>query len=331
MATTTLTATTLVEAAKSGREGAAKSIAARTDGPPTLLPNEIRSTARAPWVAVRVLDTDRLSWERLDIWDRKVLFENKETGDHLMIISIPPGWPGGLSHYHTFHEWAYALSGDLTNNEYTSPDQRLGVLMQYREGYFLDRPAYSLHGGEKGRLESQVGGSVLIMEEGGRTISVIPGTPGYSEEYKQVKLWSVPRIIDTIGMIPWEPEPSVPGLHVKRLVNDQTRGFRALLWWLSAGWDSSQSPQSARAFYYKQAYQFNFVLAGDLKIQTYKTPGEKAEKIALGKYSYVERAPMSIFGLADRIVTERGCVWLEVTYGQGTAMSHTPIEEPTYV
>ncbi|MBI3951318.1 MAG: hypothetical protein HY314_12785, partial [Acidobacteria bacterium] len=118
---------------------------------------------------------------------------------------------------------------------------------------------------------------------------------------------------------------------IKHLVDDPTRGFRATLWWLEAGWTNAKLPQFARAYYYKQAYQFNFVLAGDLNIQTYQAPGEKAEKIALSKYFYVERAPMSIFGLADGVVTERGCVWLEVTYGKGTSISNTPIEEPSYV
>jgi hypothetical protein len=294
-------------------------------------PYETRSSARPTYSSVRVLDTERMPWERLPIWDRKVLFENAETKDHLMIIYVPPGWPGGAIHYHTFHEWAYGLAGDLTNNEYTSPDQRVGPLVQYREGYFLDRPPYSLHGGEKNRVDSQVGGLMLIMEEGGRTIGVSPGARGYSEEYKQVKQWAVPRLIDTIGMLPWEPEGSVPGLQVKRLVDDQSRGFRVIMRWLPTGWNSSQSSQFARPYFYKQAYQFNFVLSGELKIQTYKAPGEKAEQIALSKYFYVERAPMSIFGLADGVVSERGCVWLEATYARGTSISNAPIEAPNYV
>ena len=97
------------------------------------------------------------------------------------------------------------------------------------------------------------------------------------------------------------------------------------------GWGSSRSPQFARPYYYKQAYQFNFVLSGELKIQTHKALGEKAEQIALSKYFYVERAPMSIFGLADGVVSERGCVWLEATYARGTSISNAPIEAPTYV
>ena len=68
-----------------------------------------------------------------------------------------------------------------------------------------------------------------------------------------------------------------------------------------------------------------------MRIQSYKTPGIKAEKITLGKYFYFERPPMSIFGLTDGLVSEKGCVWLEVTYGKGTAINDTPIEDPIYL
>jgi hypothetical protein len=312
----------------------------------TALPYEIRSSARSPWVPVRVLDTERMPWVVMPGADvearkyqssRKWLFEDKETKAHLVITYRHPGWPGAPVHYHTFHEWGYMLSGDTTNNESTHPNQYYGPLMRFREGYFLSRPAFSLHGGERGRqdfMRSQVGASWFFMEEGDvakETFATEQGTSmTYNPDYKKVKQWTVPRIIDTLDKMPWQPEGAVPGLHIKRLVDDQSRGFRATLWWLEPGWKSAQSPQFARAYYYKQGYQFNFVVAGDLKIQTYKAPGEKAEQIALGKYFYVERAPLSIFGLADGVVTERGCVWLEATYGKGCTVSTTPIEDPTY-
>jgi hypothetical protein len=68
-----------------------------------------------------------------------------------------------------------------------------------------------------------------------------------------------------------------------------------------------------------------------MNIQTHRAPGEKSERIALGSRFYVERPPMSIWGLAEGTVTKGGVVWLEVTYGKGTSISKTPIEEPTYV
>jgi hypothetical protein len=306
-------------------------------------PYEIRSTARAPWASIRILDTERMPLTVGPFAKRKRLFEDPRTGSSLEYREHPIGVPGAQVHYHTFHEWVFWLCGDFTNNESTSPMEHMGPLQRYREGTFLDRPAYSLHGGEKGRepfMESQIGGCDLVMEEGEGgnkgTFFVEPGTPGYnySTDWKKVKQWTVPRLIDTIGGMPWEADPAVPGLYHKYLADDPSRGFRVILRRLAPGWNIWQSPRSARfarAYYYKQARQFNFMLVGDLNIQTYKVPEEKAEKITLDKYFFVDREPMSIFGLTDGIVSQEGCAWLEVTYAKGATVSTTPIEEPTYV
>ena len=330
-------ASALVQAAGSGAEDRAATPARRAPAASGAPACETRTTAGPPWAPVRVVDSDRIPWRAGGLGGSKTLFEDKESGSHLVILDITIGSPGALVHYHTFHEWAHWLSGDFTNNESTNPNEHMGPLQRYREGIFLDRPAYSLHGGERGReqfMQSQVGGSCLIMEEGevaSRTFSVEPTAPNYSPESKKVMHWAVPRIIDTIGGMPWEPDPSVAGLQYKFLVDDPSRGFRAMLWFLPGGWNSSQGPQFSRAYYYKQAHQFNFVLNGDLKLQAYKTAQEKAEKIAVAKYFLVERPPMSIFGLTEGVATERGCVWLEVTYGKGVTVSDTAIEEPIYV
>ena len=291
------------------------------------------SSAAAPYRGVRIIDTDAMPWPapmNALGWRVKTLFDNEDTGDHLIIIHVPIGSEGGANHYHDFHEWAYWLTGDFVNNEYTHPDQRMGSFQQFREGIFLDRPAYSLHGGEPERLDSQVGGTCLIMEEGGKSFSVIPGEPRYSEAYKQVQQWTVPRIIDTLQDIPWEPADGVDGVFVKHLVEDQVRGFRATMWRLSAGWDSAQAPEFARAYYYRQAHQFNFVIAGDMRITGYREPGKPAQTFTLGPNYYFERPPMSMFGLADGQVSESGAVWIEVTYGTGTAINNVPTEAPNF-
>ena len=293
---------------------------------------ETRTTARAPYVPVRVLDTERMPG------DRKVLFENKQTkGSFFITYSHPPGSTGGYRHYHQWHEWGYLLFGDSALDEFTDADQRIAPLIDYREGHFLDRPPYCIHAATRTRFYHNVASSWVFMEEGSNEGSFTPDPnvpPGYfakyNPEHKQGRQWAAPQVIDTIAMI-WEPEPSAPGAMVKRLVNDPSRGFRVVLRMVEPGWSSARSPQFARAYYYKQGYQFNLVLSGDLKIQTYRAPDEKGEQIKLQKYFYVERAPMSIFGLADGVVSERGCIWLEGTYGKGATVSSTPIEEPSYV
>ncbi|MGH8248903.1 MAG: hypothetical protein ACREUU_21045 [Gammaproteobacteria bacterium] len=321
-----LTAAGAVVAGRTNPAGAAQGGAA-ADG------NFLTLTAAAkPHDSVRIIDTETMPWPEPDKeygWKVKTLFRNEQTGDHLIIIQVAIGAPGGRIHYHNFHEWAYWLSGDFTNNEYTHPQQQLGDFQQFREGIFLDRPAFSLHGGEPDRLDSQVGGTCLIMEEGGKTLYVRPDHPKYSDDWKTVKQWAVPRLIDTLAEMPWEPYPEADGVLIKRLVDDQVRGFRARMWRLPAGWQSAQAPAFAGPYYYEQAHQFNFVLNGDVRIQAYSAPGRKAEAVRLGKSFYFERPPMSIFGLAEGQVSEEGCVWLEVTYGKGTAIHNVPIKAPT--
>ncbi len=294
----------------------------------------IMTTAKAPYAPAKIINTEAMAWPQSDHplgWSIKTLFNNDATGDHLVLIRVGIGSPGGKNHYHDFHEWAYWLTGDFVNNEYASPEQRIGFFQQFREGTFLDRPAYSLHGGEDGRLDSQVGGTCLIMEEGGKTVCVIPGEPEYSEEWKDVKKWSVPRIVDTLSEIPWEPEGQFEGVSIKRLADDPARGFRARLWRIPRGWTSSNAPQFARAHYFKQAHQFNYVLAGDLRVAAHESPQGSAQVVDLSEDFYFERPPMAVCGLADGAVTERGCVWLEVTYGKGTSVPTIPIEDPVYV
>ena len=53
----------------------------------------------------------------------------------------------------------------------------------------------------------------------------------------------------------------------------------------------------------------------------------------LKKYSFVERPPMSIMGLAPSAASQTGAVWLQVTYAKGAHWSEspTPIESPNYL
>ncbi len=296
-------------------------------------PAEILSVVDAPWTSAKIIDTDKMAWEADKTWKRKLLYSNDISGSHLMLLYTPPGWRGGVLHYHLFHEWVYVMSGDLTNHDYSSVNQKVGYMKQFREGDWLDRPAFGLHADEPGRLPSQIGSFLIIMEEGTVTLSPDKSSPWYSEDYKKVREWTMPRIVDTIGDMPWSDEGSVDGLKVKRLADDPARGFRANLFWLPAGWKSGQSRDFARAYHYEEALEFNFVLVGDMKIQPYKNPKTKAEPIELGRYSLFQRGPKCIAGLVDGVVTEEGCIWLQVTYGNGreAKVSDHPIGEQIHV
>lgn len=310
---------------------------------------EFLSSASRPYASVRVLDSESMPIERpegrVNGWGIKTLFQAPNDGGALRILYVPPGAEGAKVHYHEFHEWAYNIAGDFTNNESTTPDQYSGPLQRFRAGDFLSRPPYSLHGGERDRqkfMASQIGAVIMIMEEsnvGAGTWCVDPDCRGQSTEgssmkfnpdYKKVTHWSTPRIIDTWEDMPWQPMQDYPGLNVKYLVDDPSHGFRATMWFLEAGADT---PDFMRARYFKKAHQFNFVINGDLNIQAFEKPGEPAETYTLGQHWLVERPPMSIFGLAEEGATEGGVVWLEVTYAEGTRWTEktTPIEAPIYI
>lgn len=278
-------------------------------------------------------------------WGTKNLYQAPNDGGHLRLLYVPPGAEGAYNHYHEFHEWAYNIAGDFTNNESTAPDQVSGPLQRFREGNFLSRPPFSLHGGEKGRMKhmaSQIGATILMMEEGNvgagsytvdPAVRDNPPAPGqgmqYNPDYKKIQYWSTPRIIDTLEKMPWQAVDGAPGLNVKYLIEDPSHGYRATMWFLEAG---AKTPARFRPHYYKQAHQFNFVINGDLQIDAYSAPGRKAESFDLSKHFFVDRPPMSIFGLADGVASQRGVVWLEVTYAKGTRWTDTPtpIEEPVY-
>ena len=311
---------------------------------------EFFSSADGDYTPVRIVDSESMPMQAPSNalgWGIKMLYKNPDGGG-MRILYVPPGAEGALVHYHEFHEWAYNIQGDFTNNESTSPDQVSGPLQRFREGAFLSRPPYSLHGGERGRqpfMASQIGAIILIMEESGvgkgtwtvdpiyRELPQFAESQGqgmrYNPDYKEVTHWSTPRIIDTLDHMPWQPVKDVPGLNIKHLLDDPSHGFRARMWFLEAG---AKTPEMMKAYHYTQAHQFNFVIAGDLNIQTESRPGKEAETYAMTKHYMVERQPMSIFGLAEENATGGGAVWLEVTYAKGTRWTEEPmfIEEPIY-
>jgi hypothetical protein len=309
--------------------------------------HEQRSSASAPFASVRVLDVERMPIERGQYgssgWGTRTLWRGPNDDGTLRILYVPPGAEGAYNHYHTFHEWAYNIQGDFTNNESTTPHNVSGPLQRFREGNFLSRPPYSLHGGERGRMKhmmSQIGAVIMIMEEStvwGGTFTVDPAVQkdpslakNYNPNFKDIKYWSTPRIIDTLDRMPWQPVEGVAGLNAKYLIDDPSHGFRATMWFLQAG---AQTPEQLRPHYYKQAHQFNFVINGDLTLQAYSNEGKPAETLQLDKHFFFERPPMSIVGVAPGVGSKGGVVWLEVTYAKGTAWTKEPteIEAPIYV
>ncbi len=299
--------------------------------------------------AVRALDTDRMplspsgGFPLPPGWETKVLFA-RPGGASLELLRIPPGAPGAALHYHEFHEWVYLVEGDFTNNESTTPDS-YSILQRYRQGTFLSRPAYSLHGGERGRMPwmaSQMGALILNMSESdvyAETYCVDPivrDTPPearrlkYNPDYESIQHWTTPRIIDTVDRMPWQPVEGSPGLHIKHLADDRAHGFRATLYLLEP---NAPRPERFRPRFYREALELNFVLVGDLHIEAFAAPGAPAMAIDLPCRGFLERPPTSIWGLPETGATRSGAIWIEVTYARGHRWTETPtpIEESEYL
>lgn len=307
---------------------------------------EKHSAATPPHTAVRVIDVESMpiaAPPNVSGWGTRTLFQ-APAGGQLRILYVPPGAEGAYVHYHEFHEWAYNIQGDFTNNESTTPDNVAGPLQRFREGNFLSRPPYSLHGGEKGRMKymaSQIGAVIMIMEESGVNAGSFTVDPAvrnnppaagmrYNPDYKKIQYWSTPRIIDTLDKMAWQPVEGVPGLNAKYLIDDPSHGFRATMWFLEAG---AKTPAQLRPYYYKDAHQFNFVINGDLSIEAQAYPGARPETFKLNKHYFFERPPMAIAGLSSTAASAGGVVWLEVTYAKGTkwTTAPTPIEAPNFI
>ena len=116
-----------------------------------------------------VLANDEVNWEPLQVqnvdnipWDErfrmgkagstngKLLFFNPN-GGVLLYVKFNPGWDadGTEAHYHTFHEWGYVLDGSFPLYEFVSPKQKTGSLVDMKQGTFMDRPAFSIHGNRR--------------------------------------------------------------------------------------------------------------------------------------------------------------------------------------
>ena len=80
------------------------------------------STASAPYLPLRVVDTEKMPIEgpRGGLGTGfKTLYVSKIGGGHMRIWYTPPGGQGAGLHYHPKHEWAYNIQGDFVNNEST--------------------------------------------------------------------------------------------------------------------------------------------------------------------------------------------------------------------
>ena len=283
------------------------------------------------WESIEVINIDQVPWDdrfrmgKSGSTNGKLLFFNPEGGT-LLFVQFNPGWDadGTEAHYHTFHEWGYVLDGSFPLYEFVSPKQKKGTLVQMKEGTFMDRPAYSIHGNRSSAMKRQLitpGSTQLIFYESGKTISLNKKNKSYSDEWKNVEEFFSANFQHTpdTNIMEWEADEDLPGTMVKWLSDHTNMGFTARLRYAPAGWQY-ESPTNMS--YNKDGYRFIYVLSGDMRIE--KSPSNNEELLAKKDYLIVQK-PNSLWSWGSSEFTDQGVMWLDIEYGKGTIIGQSPI------
>jgi hypothetical protein len=251
--------------------------------------------------------------------------------------------PPGAPHYHTFWEMGYTLRGDSAMKEPVSPDYLNPMHYHKKEGGWLTRPPGGLHGGGlPGGRERQMPYYLLLFEEGdGSVITLGPSMFGpkadhyqpdfptepdpYMPDWKAVKDYAKPWFVDSIGDVEWEDDPNVPGRFVKWLDESKAEGFRALLVKIAPGWTP---PTAGHKEYFEHANRMRYMLWGDMKVWSFDGPADEGKAVRVEENGFIYQPPRSIWGYGPGSVSEKGAIWLEMTWAKGLTHGGGPIEEP---
>lgn len=277
----------------------------------------------------------------------KTIFRGPEVGQ-LVYTIFPPTWNvdmprgGGLgSHYHTYWEWGYTLKGDSALAEPVSPYQKNGMFYRKREGGWLTRPPYSLHGGNwaTGGKRAQLPYHLLLFEEGdGSLVTVGPNGDHFFPEYpdrrpdpylpdwRSVEHFTRPWLVDSLRDLEWEADPETAGRLLKWLDDDPVDGFRAQLVKIPPNWTP---PKDIKGSYFEKANRLRYVIYGDMNVWLFDSPGDgNPRKVRVGEDHFIYQPARSVWGYGTGSVSDLGAVWLEVTYATSVSHGGGPIEEP---
>ncbi|MGI9229650.1 MAG: hypothetical protein ACR2P9_07315 [Gammaproteobacteria bacterium] len=301
------------------------------------------------WQALDIVDIQAFPWDQQPRFVAKSkTFFRGPNGSSFIYVRFPPRWdmqppadPLG-QHYHHWHEWAYVLQGDFVIHEPVRPLQGSPVLSHFRQGTWLDRPAYSLHGGvwEVGGLRGQNACTLIIFEEGDGSVVTLgpdgdhfkPDFPDkpvpYDADWQSVKQFPHPWIVHSASDMEWETVTGGNGMLVKWLSDDHKQGFRGRLVKLPPDW-RAEPDRNAR--YFKSANRFIYVIYGEMALQLYSSPGQATQRRIVSADHAIHQPPGSIFGYTDGAVTGTGVMFLEVTYAKGVAVGGGRIEQPIWL
>jgi hypothetical protein len=315
-----------------------------------ILISSVNVHSQEQWNSLNIINVQSHPWDESPRFysQTKTIFKGPNDSG-LIYARFAPGWdmtppsdPLG-PHYHPWHEWAYVLDGDFVIHEPVRPNQKSAMISHFMQGTWLDRPAYTLHGGswEVGGVRPQNACTLIIFEEGDGSVVTVgpkgdhikPDFPGvkpdpYKPDWQSVQQFNHPWIVHSGKDLDWESDDEAPGRLIKWLSDDQSQGFRGRLVKIPPGW---KAPEDSRKYYYKNATRFIYMLYGDVKIVSQEDPLSEGKVTNISKDYFVQQKPMSIWAYADGVVTELGAMWLEVTYAKGVAVGGGEIEAPIFI
>ena len=69
-----------------------------------------------------------------------------------------------------------------------------------------------------------------------------------------------------------------------------------------------------------------YMVWGEMKVWQFKNPQDAGEAVKVSEDHFIYQPPRSIWGYGAGPVSERGAIWLEVTYAKGLKRGGGPIE-----
>ncbi len=299
--------------------------------------------SKATWPELQIVNVNEMPFDKAPRFAAKSKTFFRSQKGTFIHATWAPTWntelpSGGMgSHYHLWPEWAYMLNGDLVIHEPVSPYQLNGAMYRYVEGTWLDRPAYTLHGGgwATGGLRSQNPVTLILFEEGDGSVVTIgakgdhykPDFPEkpvpYEPDWQKVPQFDRPWIVDSGNDLEWEQDPEVAGRLIKWLSDDLKGGFRAQLVKIPPGWTA---PAENKRSYFEHADRMRYMIYGDMLVWQFDGPAAAGTPVTVSENFYIHQSPKSIWGYGDGPVTKQGAVWLEVTYARGLEHGGGPIE-----
>jgi hypothetical protein len=94
------------------------------------------------------------------------------------------------------------------------------------------------------------------------------------------------------------------------------------------GW----TDQAGHKEYFESANPLRYMIWGDMNVWQFRNPADAGKAVKVTPGYFICQPPRGILGYGQGSVTEKGAVWLEVTYTR--CLKHSaggPIEEPKVI